>query len=364
VDLSLLIVILVLAAIAVAAVSWGLRQRGRSQVQEHQALTFLQNQVNSLTQQTAQQMEALRSSLQQINSQMLQSLQSTRHSLDQRLEGTGKLFHDIHQQLGRLDQSTHQVLEVGKDVTRLEELLRAPKLRGSIGELFLDDLLSQILPGEHYRMQHRFRDGAIVDAVVIMKAGMVPVDAKFPLENFRRLASVEEEERTAFRKQFDRDVKKHIDEISDKYIRTDEGTFDFALMYIPAENVYYETIIRDTDGASGVSLFQYALTRRVIPVSPNSFYAYLQTILLGLKGMRVEESAREVLDNLTRLRKELGVFQDSFRKLGTHLDHAQKQFDEASRRFGKIDDKMHQIEGVAHGLEPGEQAALEPAEEE
>ena len=161
-----------------------------------------------------------------------------------------------------------------------------------------------------------------------------------------------EDEDTVVRekKQFVRDVKVHIDAIASKYIRTDEGTFDFALMYIPAENVYYEIIIKDNDVSTDMTLFSYALKKRVIPVSPNNLYAYLQTVMLGLKGMKVEESARDILNNLTRLQKEFDKFAEAFRLIGTHLDNAQKKFLEAEKRHGKVESKLEQIDGMVKGL--------------
>ena len=158
---------------------------------------------------------------------------------------------------------------------------------------------------EHFRLQHQFKNGDVVDAVILIGANFVPVDSKFPLENFRRVVeAATESERIAARKQFLRDVKRHVDAIATKYILCDEGTYDFALMYVPAENVYYETIIKEDNAGDERQLFGYALGKRVIPVSPNSFYAYLQTILLGLRGMKVEERAHEILNTLARLRAD------------------------------------------------------------
>jgi len=189
---------------------------------------------------------------------------------------------------------------------------------------------------------------------------MVPIDAKFPLDNFRRILSADsEEKRKNAKRVFIKDVKGHITAIASKYIRTDENTFDFALMYVPAENVYYETLIRDDAFGGEMSLFNFALQKRVIPVSPNSFYAYLQTIILGLKGMRVEERSREILDSLSRLQKEFENFAEAFRLVGQHLDNSTKKYMEAQKRFGKVELKVEQIDGLTRGLEleDGEQTA-------
>ena len=301
--------IVVAALIGVAIwIRHGLAQ-AVSQRDDVQALALLQNQMHASAEQYSQQFEHLRQSLQTINGQISQSLENTQRSMGERLDRTAAVIQNVNKELGQLGESTRHIHNVGKDIASLQETLQSPKLRGNISELFLNDLLAQILPPTHYRIQHTFRGGETVDAAVVLQAGMVPVDAKFPLENFRRVVATQDEvARKTARKAFLKDVKTHVDAIASKYIRTDEGTFDFALMYIPAENVYYETIIKDEETGGDSSLFNYALNKRVIPVSPNSFYAYLQTILLGLKGMRVEESAREIINNLARLQKEFERF--------------------------------------------------------
>lgn len=317
--------ILALAALAAAvlvAARWlaGKLEKPRDDV----ALVLLQNQVNALQGQVAQALEA------------------TQQALNTRLDRAAQALQGLQGQLGELGEVTRQILDVGRDISGLQEILRAPKPRGGLGEFLLGDLLAQILPADHYQVQYEFRGGEKVDAVIRLRDGLVPVDAKFPVENFRRLLqTLSEEERAAARRQFARDVKKHIDDIARKYIRPDEGTFDFALMYIPAENVYYETIVSGESGET--SLFQYALDKRVIPVSPNSFYAYLQTILLGLKGMRIEESAREIVNRLQRVSGELGRFREAFALIGKHLENSLKQYREAEARLDKIAGKFEEL---------------------
>ncbi|MBN1671590.1 MAG: DNA recombination protein RmuC [Kiritimatiellae bacterium] len=354
---------LIPAAVTVVAVlllGWWIRrvlQQAAGARRDEQSLSMLQNQINANSQQTAQTLERLQQgmshTLTQVSGQLAESLANVNKTVGDRLDNTTKVIGDVRQQLGQLDESSKRLLEVGKDISSLQDILKPPKPRGGMGELLLADLLQQILPPRHFELQHAFKGGERVDAVIRLGSGMVPVDAKFPLENFRRVIdSSDEEAAKAARRLFVRDVRKHIADIASKYIRQDEGTFDFALMYIPAENVYYEVIIKDADPDSGASLFHVALQKRVIPVSPNSFYAYLQTVLLGLKGMRVEERAREILDNLSRLRRELGTFAQAFRVVGQHLDNSAKKYQEAEKRFSRLDAKMEQVDGMVKGLDP------------
>lgn len=193
-------------------------------------------------------------------------------------------------------------------------------------------------------MPYRFRSGDAVDAVIKIGPRLVCADAKFPYENFKRVVeATAEADRVVARKQFLRDVKKHVDAIAAKYILPDEGTYDFALMYIPAENVYYETIIKEDVGEDR-QLFSYALAKRVIPVSPNSFYAYVQTILLGLRGMKVEARAQEILAELSRLRGDFEKIQENFRVLGRHLTNASGSYSETEKTMTRLDAKLSQIE--------------------
>jgi DNA recombination protein RmuC len=327
----------------------------RRDAASQQPLALLQNQLAAGLDQTARQVDALNRTLhetvQSLGGQVSRSLADSNRTVGERLDSNARLLGDVRQQLGQLEQSSRRMAEVGQDIARLQDILRPPKLRGALGELFLGELLAQVLPGDRYELQYRFRGGEAVDAVIRLNAGMVPIDAKFPLDNLRRiLDAASDEERKSAKRAFVRDVKTHVDAIASKYIRTDEGTFDFALMYIPAENVYYETIVRDDDLGGEMALFAYSLARRVIPVSPNSFYAYLQTIVLGLRGLRVEEQAHVILQQLTRLRKEFDSFSETFRLVGQHLDNSMKKYTEAQARFGKIEGRFEQVSGMTEGL--------------
>ncbi len=258
-----------------------------------------------------------------------------------RIDGTISVFGELKERLGELTQRTKDIQEVGKNISSLQELLRAPKFRGGFGELLLERLLDDVLPRDNYSLQYRFRNGGIVDAVIRIGKNLVPIDSKFPLEDFERILAVEsEEEQASLRRQFTRTIKKHIDNVA-KYILPDENTFDFALMYIPAENVYYETILRGH--AEESEIYSYSLRRRVIPVSPNSFYAYLQVIILGLKGLHIESAAREILGHLGRLQGELVDFQEDYATLGTHIGHAVRKYDDAARKLARLSDKLQLV---------------------
>jgi len=341
------ILVVGLALLGVVVLSFtlraGLNSIRRSTLEQ---LLLLQNQLLAGNQQATQQIESFRQTLQTVTGQINQTVEVGRRAIDNRLGNAQEAILRVSSQLGKLDASTQRMVEIGEDVQSLQNILRSPKLRGNLGELFLADLLAQILPPRHFQLQYTFKGGETVDAVVLLKAGMVPVDAKFPLENFQRLTQAPDTARRALRREFLRDVKKHVDAIADKYIRPDENTFPFALMYIPAENVYYEAILREEEDESGPSLFAYTLSRRVIPVSPNSFFAYLQTILLGLKGLKIEESAREILNHLDRLKQETEKFSEHFRLVGAHLDNARKKYDDADKQLGRVDEKLDVLLGL------------------
>jgi len=339
---SAVIIIGLLTLVAVAVLILVVaRQRNQPPQPPDQGMVLLQ-----------QQMSAFQERLDKFGQTVAENLQQSTAQMNTRLDRAAQVVGDLREKVG-------QIHEVGKAAAELVNILRSPKLRGGMGELFLGDLLAQILPPEHFKLQHRFRSGEAVDAVIQIGNKFVPVDSKFPLENFRRIVDAQSDsERVAARKQFLRDVKKHVDAIASKYILPDEGTYNFALMYVPAENVYYETIIKEEASASGEErpLFSYALEKRVVPVSPNSFYAYLQTILLGLRGMQVEERAQEILNTLARLRGDFEKVQESFRVLGKHITNAQGAYSEGEKALDKLDAKLGQIEQPA--LPPSAQPKL------
>lgn len=274
--------------------------------------------------------------------QMNQSLQEANKIIGQNLGSATSTFGNVKEQLGRLEETNKQIVEISKDISSLQELLRAPKFRGQMGETLLENLLSQVLPKEHYQMQYHFKSSDAVDAIIRLGERLVPVDAKFSLENFQKMLDTQDEAlKNSHRKKFIQDVKNRVDEIAAKYILPQENTYDFALMYIPAENVYYEIIIKE-------DLFSYSMSKKVIPVSPNTFYAYLQVICLGLKGLKVEENAKMILKGLSGLSIEINKFKEDFDVLGRHLSDAGRKYEDSQKRLDRFSDRLTNIQDTKH----------------
>ena len=295
--------------------------------------------------QLTQQQDGINAQLRGITDQVNRQLLSSSGEISKRLDNAARVIGDVQKNIGELSEASRRIFEVGKDIATLQEILQPPKLRGGLGEQFLGELLSQILPSEFFTLQYSFSSGERVDAVVRLGERLVPIDSKFPLDNFKRIIECKtEEERKAYQKTFYRDVKKHIDDIASKYILPQEGTYDFALLYIPAENVYYETITKDEAFGEDKGIFNYALKKKVVPVSPNSFFAYLQVIVFGLRGLKIEKDAQRILDSLAGLNRELEGFQGDFQLIGKHMANATSKFEDARRRLDKFNLKLEQIE--------------------
>ena len=299
----------------------------------------------------AQQLEALKAAQDKTSEGLQKSLQTSQTNLNQNLQSSQKVFSRLNTQIGELQGTSKQMLLMQTDVKRLQDILSSPKLRGQMGEWSLKNLLAQILPKDSYELQYAFRDGKVVDALVKLEDYSVPIDAKFPLPGFEAILKSEtDEEKASNRKQFLKDVTAHIDKIASQYIRPAEGTLDFAMMYIPAENVYYETIVKYAGETQDI--LQYSLDKKVIPVSPNLLYAYLMTVVMGLHGLQIEKQAAEIRQNLKKLNASFADFGSSWEILGKHLRNAYGQYDEGQRKLDRFGLQLTQIQG--EGEENGE----------
>ena len=288
----LLIVVLVVLLILIGAVIW------------------LAIRVSKPIPQNNEQIANLAGKLDAIQKQVDSSLQSVTNQVT--------VFGEVKETLGKVTEATNRVAQLGEDINKLEAILQSPNRRGGFGEILLENLLSQVLPEKYFRMQYPFRDNTRVDAVIFLGERILPIDSKFPLYGFDGEQSNEITYQKKSKSGFIRVVKDRIDETA-KYIRPAEQTFEFTMMYIPAENIYYEVI-------SNSDLFNYAMKRRVIPVSPNSFVAYLQVVVFGLRGLQIEENAREILERISSLKIALDGVQEQYDKLGQNIVHTQSKY--------------------------------------
>ncbi|KPK77614.1 MAG: hypothetical protein AMJ79_02680 [Phycisphaerae bacterium SM23_30] len=338
-NLVLLLVLLIIAA----ALLIMLLRRSRAGTSAD-ALQLLGQQMGQFSEQTTTALQNLTTNISDRLSQSQNLVQQSQKFIAERLEAAGKTVGDLKGQLGQLSQATQNILQVGSDIRNLQDILQSPKLRGSLGEWSLENLLAEVLPRQHYRLQHQFKTGATVDALVILAQGSVGIDAKFPLANFQVLLAAEDNAaRSRARRAFVRDVRKHIDDIAARYILPEEGTLDFALMYVPAENVYYETLTGSEDDKSP-DVGSYARTKKVIPVSPNTLYAYLMAVALGLKGLQIEQNARIIYQQLSQLTSDVQLFTNDFLTLGGHLKNAHAKHDDAAQKLNLLTTKLNQLQ--------------------
>lgn len=267
--------------------------------------------------------KTLNDALRDTNKHITNVLQDNSKTLNERLDKTAEIFSSVQKNIGEMS-------EIGRNMRELQEFLKSPKLRGNIGEQVLKELLGQMLPKQSFHLQYSFKSGSIVDAAIKTEAGIIPIDSKFPLENFRKMMSdISDEEKKTAGKQFMQDVKEHIDSISKKYILTNEGTIDYALMYVPSESVYYEII-------NSPALFDYASSKRVLPVSPMTFYAYLKAILMGFEGQKISKKAHEILSGIRAIQKEYEKLGDSISTLSKHITNSYNTANQVQTGYSKL----------------------------
>ena len=303
--------------------------------------TLLATQSQGLAAQLGQLGQAVTQQLGSVSQQIQSGMASAgslvseaQRAVSQQLQSATAVMGTVQQQLGKVEQSGRELSDAAKSI---EGVLGGAKTRGLLGEVALERLLQDTLPASAYEMQHRFSSGEVVDAAVHFGGKWVPIDSKFPLEDFRRLMEQGEEARKAFANA----VRSHTEAIAKKYIVPGENTLDFALMFVPSESVYYELLM--SADARGIPLDGYCRERRVIPVSPNTLYAHLSVILMGLKGLQVEENALRLHASLSGLKTQWDNFADVFERLGTHLRNASQSYAEADRKLDRARDVLDQM---------------------
>ena len=265
-----------------------------------------------------------------------------------------KIIREITKELVQVSEGQKQVIGVTDQLKSLQDILKNPKQRGVLGEYYLEAVLQNVLPPGTYRMQYAFPDGSIVDAAVIVGQKIIPIDSKFSLDNYNRmLESAQVSDRQRYEKAFVGDLKIRIDETS-KYIKPENGTMEFAFMFIPSEAVYYDLLINKVGAVQDDTnnLITYAWKRGVVIVSLTSFLAYLQTVLQGLKALQFEESTKEIIKRVGELGKHIGAYETFIKKLGDNLGTTVTTYNTAYRELGKIDKDVLRISGDAAGIEP------------
>ena len=314
--------------------------------------SLLTQQLNGTQQILTERLGAQESALRELLGQQTASLQGQTGMIQKHMQGTQTTLAQVTEKMGAVAQTSARMAELGRDIEELQRLLKAPKSRGQMGELGLETLLNDMLPRDRVLLQHTFADGRKVDAAVRLDKGLLPVDAKFPMEDFHRLVSASDEERPKARRALLSNLKKKIDDIAKLYIRPAEGTLPLALMYLPSEAVYYEAFVaRERDEED---LWDYAYRRSVLPLSPGTLAAYLKSVALGLRAVAVEQNAREVMGLLGALERDLASYRKPFDILGTHLANAHKQYEESLKALGRLEDRLEKARdlGVPEG-DPG-----------
>ena len=337
-EIALLAAVVVAAALVALTVAFLLIRRPGGDSAEGMAL--LQQQLN-----------ALRSELSGYMQHQSAQLEQAHETMGVRLDRASSSVNEVRQQLGVLEQATERVLEVGKTVAGIENLLRAPKPRGVLGEVLLGELLRQVLPPPLFELQYAFKSGERVDAVVRVGENLLSVDAKFPLDNLRRADEAQGAERDSLLRAFARDFKKHVDAVANKYIVPGEGTLPLAFLYVPAENVYQQAVLGEWE------LAEYAVSQRVVPMGPLGLYAFLQSALLGARAVAVPAQSREILSGLEQLTIELKQLEEEMAKLGRHLGLARNNLEQMERRTGHLTETVDRARSSLDATTPVERGA-------
>jgi DNA recombination protein RmuC len=344
-ELSFVILVLILIAVAVGLVTVLKKKDSR---ENDQSFLMMQQQLQDLTRLIDQKMSDTNRTVSEAKRDLNQTVQ---HQFGQNV----KIVADLTERLTKIDETNKQLIGFATQLQNIEDVLQNPKHRGILGEYLLENVLKNVLPPGSYQMQYAFKDGDIVDAAIFIKDQIIPVDSKFSLENYNRLAQEKDpERRKELETLFRNDLKKRIDETS-KYIKQKEGTMDFAFMFIPAEGIYYDLLVNQVGAikANTHDLIEYAFRERhVIIVSPTSFLAYLQTVMQGLRAMKIEESAKEIRERVEDLGKHILAYEDYLKKLGNTLGTSVSHYNNAYKEFNKIDKDVIRITDGEKTVEP------------
>jgi len=361
-------ILLVLGLLVALVVVGFLVYNRRSSKPEDQGSTVLVNIMNDLRREIQDTQHRSRTEVQQrldvMNEQLSKSLVESSTLIQKHFADTSGVLRDTTERLTKLDETNKQVLQFSNQLQSLENILKNPKQRGILGEYWLETLLAQVLQPGQYQMQYDLGlddiTGAklIPDSVIFVKQLLIPIDAKFSLENYNKISQESDPiRREVLEKEFKSDVKKRIDETS-KYVKPERGTTNFAFMFVPAEGVYHN-LISSSIGAVQVNsrnLIEYAFERGVMIVSPTSFYAYLQTVLLGLKALQIEDSVKEIQQHAEQLVRHLKAYEEHHNKLGKHIETTYRAYADSSKELKKVDKDIFKITGGTAGklLEPAD----------
>jgi DNA recombination protein RmuC len=344
---------MLLGTIAGALVVWFIlgRKKAEAPAQDSQAMMMLQQQMAALGSQLDTKLNQSRSEMTEaVRTQFSESQKLLREINDQ----MNKSLVEVAREQTKTNEATTRFMTIAEQLANLEKVLKHQKQRGNLGEASLELILSNILPPGAYKMQHRFANNDAVDAVIVTKEGLIPVDAKFSLDNYNRVTqAIDDKQREELEKEFKNDLKKRIDETA-KYVRPEEGTLPFAFMFIPAEAIYYDLLVNEV-GAVKVNtrnLIDYAYNeKKVIVVSPTTFAAYLQSVLYGFKAFKIEETAKDIIKRVNELGKHLKAYEDFVGKMGSSLSTTVNHYNAAYKELGKVDKDITRITGDTPGLE-------------
>ncbi len=347
---TLMLVALLVLIVLIIGLIW-ISLSKRQGVQDTQGMVMMQQQLSDLTRQLDTKLSESRKDMTEaVRTQFSESQKLLREINEQ----MNKSLVDVAREQTKTNEATTRFMTIAEQLANLEKVLKHQKQRGNLGEASLELILSNILPPGAYKMQYEFANKEKVDAVIVTKEGIIPVDAKFSLDNYNRVTmAIDDKQREELEKEFKNDLKKRIDETA-KYIKTEEGTLPFAFMFIPAEGIYYDLLVNEV-GAVKVNtrnLIDYAYNeKKVIIVSPTTFAAYLQSVLYGFKAFKIEESAKDIIKRVDELGKHLKAYEDYMARLGNALGTTVNHYNAAYKELSKVDKDVTRITGTTPGLE-------------